>query len=369
MIDADAIEELLMSATYGRHLARVFDPAALLEGTGLGVQDLNDPTRRITARQALRYIHNTLALAPEPDWYLAWAGTLSDHFHGPISIALMSAPTLGAGLDAFLRFFPGRVPYLHLQGHDDGAEYVAEVLPLIELGAALPLLTETPLVVLQQYLDTVYGVDFATARVELRYAPTLHADRYQRYFKAAVHFDASRNALIVPSAWRALRNLDYHESTWAHAMAQCQATLASSRERTTLGEVLDALRTAFSVAHRNRALPTLDEVASRLHLAPRTLIRRLRRLGTTYQDVTDEFLRLRAVELLAKDRAKIKEVAAALGFHNPANFGKAFKRWYGVSPGGYRARHLAGEGVRGSPADEAVQVHRHSPATENTEQE
>ena len=34
-----------------------------------------------------------------------------------------------------------------------------------------------------------------------------------------------------------------------------------------------------------------------------------------------------AAELLANDRIKIKEVAAALGFHNPANFGKAFKRF------------------------------------------
>ena len=53
----------------------------------------------------------------------------------------------------------------------------------------------------------------------------------------------------------------------------------------------------------------------------------------------DEFLSARATELLANDTIKIKEVAAALGFQNPANFGKAFKRWYGISPGGYRERH------------------------------
>jgi len=103
--------------------------------------------------------------------------------------------------------------------------------------------------------------------------------------------------------------------------------------------VRDHLSTAFEIADRRRALPTLDEVAAHLHLTPRTLIRRLRRLGTTYQDLMDGFLRARAAELLANDRAKIKEVAAALGFHNPANFGKAFKRWYGISPGGFRARH------------------------------
>ena len=39
------------------------------------------------------------------------------------------------------------------------------------------------------------------------------------------------------------------------------------------------------------------------------------------------------------------EVAAALGFDSPANFGKAFKRWYGVSPGNFRSgrRRTVGE--------------------------
>ena len=342
-MDRSAIEALLMPATYGRHLARVFEPAALLAGTGLSMQDLNDASRRITVRQALQYIRNTLALAREPDWYLAWAGTLADHFHGPISIALMSAPTLGDGLDTFLRFFPGRVPYLHMQGRRDGAHYCAEIAPLMDLGEATSLLIETPLIVLQQYLDTVYGVDFAAARIDLAYPPTRHAACYPRYFKSAIAFDARRHALVMPETWRALRNLDYQESTWSHALAQCEATLASSRERSTLGAVRDSLCSAFDVADRRRALPTLDEVAAQLHLAPRTLIRRLRRLGTTYQDVMDEFLRARAVELLANDRARIKEVAAALGFHNPANFGKAFKRWYGVSPGSFRARHLSSQ--------------------------
>lgn len=338
-MDPTAIEDLLMPATYGRHLARVFAPERLLAGTGLSAADLGDAERRITVRQALQYIRNTLALATEPDWYLGWAGTLAEHFHGPVSIALMSAPTLGDGLDTFLRFFPERIPYLHMQGRHDGDHFLAELCPLMDLGAAKPLLIETPLIILQQYLATVYAVDLGAVRIELDYPPTPYAERYARYFKCAVNFGAARNALVLPGAWRALRNLDYHESTWSHALAQCQATQASSRERTTLGQVRGFLCSAFEVAHRRRALPTLDEVAAHLYLAPRTLIRRLRCLGTTYQGIMDDFLRARAAELLANDRVKIKEVAAALGFDNPANFGKAFKRWYGMSPGGYRARH------------------------------
>jgi AraC-like DNA-binding protein len=32
----------------------------------------------------------------------------------------------------------------------------------------------------------------------------------------------------------------------------------------------------------------------------------------------------------------VREIAASLGFDNPANFGKMFKRWFGTSPGKFR---------------------------------
>lgn len=347
-MDRAAIESLLMPATYGRHLARMFAPDRLLANTGLTALELADPDRRITVRQAIQYIDNVRQMATEPDWYLSWAGTLSDHFHGPLSVALMSAPTLGDGLDAFLRFFPGRIPYMHMQGRLDGGHYYAEMCPLIDLGACTPMLVETPLLIVQHYLDNVYGVDLTQARVELDYPAPSYADRYARHLKCPVVFEAVHNAIVIPAAWREQRNLGYMESTWAHALLQCEATMGSSRERTTLGQVRKYLCDSYQVANRRRALPTLEEVAEHLHLAPRTLIRRLRHLGTTYQAIMDDFLRGRATELLANDTIKIKEVADALGFSNPANFGKAFKRWFGVSPGGFRAGQ-----ARGTPTPRA----------------
>jgi AraC-like DNA-binding protein len=344
-VDPAAIEELPMPVTYGRHLARLFDPEALFAGTGIRVADLDDPNLRITVRQAIGYIRNALALAEAPDWYLAWAGSLSDHFHGPMSLALSSAPSLGDGIDAFIRYFPSRIPYLHMEGRQADAAFFVELVPLIDLGTATALLVETPLLVLERHLETVYEVDFAKAALHLAYGPTPCADRYRRYFNCEVRFDAPRHALVVPSAWRALPNLGYIESSWAHALSQCEAMMGSSRERETLGEIRVLLCRAFERANRDRPLPTLSAIAAALHVAPRTLIRRLRRLGTTYQQITDEFLLARAQEMLENDELSVKEIAAALGFDSPTNFGKAFKRWSGMSPGSYRKRQLRTDGT------------------------
>ena len=340
-MDRSVIEELPMPLVYGRHLSRLFDPAALFAGTGIRRADLDDPQLRITVHQAVRYILNALELADEPDWYLAWAKTLSDHFHGPMSLALASAPTLGDGVDAFVRYFPSRIPYMHMQARTEGGEHTVELAPLIDLGAATAMLVETPLLILEGYVESVYDVNCADARLELAYPSTPHAGRYGRYFHAAVSFDRPRHAFVLPAAWRERANLAYLESSWAHAVGQCEAMMGSSRERETLGDVRALLCRAFEQKDRSRPLPTLNDVADQLHLAPRTLIRRLRRLGTSYQQITDDFLRTRAQELLENEEIAIKAVSAALGFDNAANFGKAFKRWCGVSPGRFRAERVA----------------------------
>ena len=326
-----------MPITYGRHLARLFGLERLFAGTGLGDEELQDPDYRITVGQALTYVRNALDLAADPAWYYEWADSLAGHFHGPTSIALASAPTLGHGLDAFLRYFPSRIPYMDMQGRTEGEHFVAELNPLIDLGASKPFLVETPLVLLHSHLKTVYGVDLSQAVVELDYPATAQADRFRAYFPFLVRYAAGRNALVIPKAWRALRNLGHVESTWVHSLAQCETTMASSVERETLGQLGAYLASAFERKDRLRPLPTLDEVAASMHLTPHTLIRRLRKLGTSYHEATDEFLRVRARELLANDEMKIKQVAAAMGFDSPANFGKAFKRWYGVSPGNFRS--------------------------------
>lgn len=339
-MDPAAIEQLPMPVTYGRHLARLFDPEALLEGTGIRATDLADPTLRITVRQALRYVENAIALAAQPDWYFTWVTGLSDHFHGPMSLAMSSAPTLGDVIDAFTRYFPSRIPYLHMQRRSDVDDVLVELQPLIDLGTATALLVETPLLILIRHLETVYDVDFTETALELAYPPTPYADRYADHFRCEVRFGAPRNALRIPSGWCTLTNLGYIESSWAHAVSQCEAMMGSSRERETLGDIRALLCVAFERSERERPLPKLNDIADELHVTPRTLIRRLRHLGTTYQQITDDFLLARAQEMLENDELAIKQVAAKLGFDNPANFGKAFRRWCGTSPGAYRKRQV-----------------------------
>jgi len=66
--------------------------------------------------------------------------------------------------------------------------------------------------------------------------------------------------------------------------------------------------------------------------------RRLGELGTTYQDVLDDFRRASARRFLADTDLGTGEVAFLLGFEEVNSFVRAFHMWEGITPARWRAR-------------------------------
>jgi AraC-like DNA-binding protein len=86
------------------------------------------------------------------------------------------------------------------------------------------------------------------------------------------------------------------------------------------------------------ARPTVDGVARRLHLSPRTLQRRLGEERTTYQQQLDQVRRTSARRLLANTELDPVEIAFLLGFEEPNSFARAFRAWERTTPARWRGR-------------------------------
>jgi AraC-like DNA-binding protein len=111
------------------------------------------------------------------------------------------------------------------------------------------------------------------------------------------------------------------------------AKLASVWDRDLLGQVRHRLA---SVIASDASLP---RIASDLRLSARTLRRQLRAAGASFQELVEETRRANAMAYLTETDHGIKELAARLGYADPSNFRRAFRRWTGLPPGAYRARH------------------------------
>jgi AraC-like DNA-binding protein len=111
---------------------------------------------------------------------------------------------------------------------------------------------------------------------------------------------------------------------------------ATIRQRTTLYE--EAMR-IVEVEFGSDLV--LDDVARRVASSRRQLQRAYAEIGgTTFRDQLTAVRMARAAELLGAGSATVREVARRVGYSQPAQFAKAFRRAYGTSPSAHRASAL-----------------------------
>ena len=84
---------------------------------------------------------------------------------------------------------------------------------------------------------------------------------------------------------------------------------------------------------------SLDDIARRVASSRRQLQRAYSEIGgTTFREHLTRVRMERAAALLADRGLTVREVARRVGYRQPAQFAKAFRRHLGVAPSDYRAR-------------------------------
>jgi len=87
----------------------------------------------------------------------------------------------------------------------------------------------------------------------------------------------------------------------------------------------------------SEGFPGFETISNALNISAPTLRRRLKREGTTFQQLKDS-CRCEASKLhLERPELSINEVALQMGFTDPSAFHRSFKKWTGQTPGQFRA--------------------------------
>ena len=81
---------------------------------------------------------------------------------------------------------------------------------------------------------------------------------------------------------------------------------------------------------------SVERLADATGASVRTLQRRLKDAGVTYNDLQNDVRKTLALNLLENDTLALGEIAFSLGYSEVSAFNHAFRRWVGQSPGDYR---------------------------------
>jgi AraC family transcriptional regulator of adaptative response / methylphosphotriester-DNA alkyltransferase methyltransferase len=83
---------------------------------------------------------------------------------------------------------------------------------------------------------------------------------------------------------------------------------------------------------------SLDDIARRVASSRRQLQRAYAEIGdTTFREHLTRVRMQRAAELLTRRGLTVREVARRVGYRQPAQFAKAFRRYQGLAPSAFRS--------------------------------
>lgn len=154
---------------------------------------------------------------------------------------------------------------------------------------------------------------------------------YSEFFGTALI--EGRNPVITFSQADAARPfLTANESMWSFFEPSLKKRLADLTESSTTGEKVHS--SLLELLPSGGA--SLNAVAQRLGTSPRTLRRRLKAEGHSFQAILDGTREKLAEHYLRSTDLSGAEISFLLGFEDPNSFFRAFKNWTGTTPDSVR---------------------------------
>ena len=251
----------------------------------------------------------------------------------PVSTLMFrNAPTLGELLQEGLNVAPVGSPHHAFSYQRVGDKMVYEfhaVMPMGRLAALHEVFFAA--LVYAQVVDFVFD-KIRNLKIEL----TLTDDHLSKLvcasFPCDVKFGQESNRLIFPSEWADLRNEDSDEALWLVAKERKEAVVRSDAS-TTIARIRERITQIISESHR---VPRQEEIAEELGVSIRTVVRIIAASGTTYQAILEEERRVLAAKLINDASLSLDAVAKSLGYSGLPSFNRAFRNWFGVTPGAMR---------------------------------
>lgn len=306
--------------------------ASMLENTGIDPAAFTDPKARLTYQQVIVLTNNLLRLYPNPTLGLELGKAININQFGMLGYAILSCANVRQALTLGMKYHVLIDPAFNFEVHEQGEVTSVRLTSHIPIDSMFRLLCDlfiTNFVTLGQFLT---GTDIQPDAIHFNLTKPDYSDAFEEYFPGVkILWDQPRTELIIPTSLLDTPTMLADEATAKMAESQCADILTRMGPRESI--VVKVRRILLSSPGH---FPPIETVASHLATSTRTLSRSLQEVQTSYQKILDEVRKEMAIEYLKTSSLPIEEIAALIGYNDPSNFRKAFKRWTGHPPSYYR---------------------------------
>ncbi|MBP6011650.1 MAG: AraC family transcriptional regulator [Alphaproteobacteria bacterium] len=318
-------------------IARGADAARLSERSGIDPGSLQDPDARIPFARYIDLMAAAKALCGDPALALHLGARRDFKDVSVVGLICYAAPTMGDGLMELNRF--GRL-VVEVDVPAGGARFQLqrrdEELWLVDTRIdpnSFPEMTESTFSrFISETARHFPDARFAKA-VHVTHAKPDHSAEYDRVFKVPVTFGSEKNAIMIDATWLSIPLHSPNGYAFGVLSEHADRLLKNlSNAKTVRGQVESLL---LPMLHKGDV--SMQHVAERLGLSRQALYRKLAQENVSYEHLVDDLRRRMALNYVSGRKTSVNETAYLVGFSDPSSFSRAFKRWTGSSPRGWKS--------------------------------
>jgi AraC-like DNA-binding protein len=322
---------ILLQLAYQAMLELKLDIPLIFERCGVKAEQLEDRNAR-TPHNAQNLFWQVLEdVSGDPHIGLHIAEKMPVYKGQVLQYLFLSSPTFGDGLVRSLNYQRLLSDATLATFEMVEGEASIEVSSSSEKVKDLRHLSEAVAFGLVKFFNYVTDGEFKLNRVHFTHKLERSSAEHQRLYGCDVSFGQKDNRLYfdasileIPSLHAEPELLHLHEKLASEHVAKLERQDVVARVNRIIGEILETGQVS------------LDQVATKLDIKPRTLRTRLAEASTNFNQLLADYRCTLAKRLLANTDETIDEIVYLTGFSEPSTFYRAFKRWTKVTPIEYR---------------------------------
>ncbi len=306
------------------------DTAQLEQKTGINCSQMDDPDARITLSQFLKLWQMGIDVTGDPALALHLRTKYrKNQFHFVTLLSNTSANPLEA-MQNFL-------PYAKLVCESDHFEIKSEDdYIIITYSNTSPeheniWITENHFSSGMHRSRSFMKTPTIPVAVRFRHPDPGYAQEYRETFKCPVFFAQDENQIVFKKKdlLRPFISPDPHLHAVLKKHADTAMKMFSKNE-----SFQDQVR-QFITKHLHNGSVDINFVSHAMNMDRSTLLRRLKKEGTTFKDLLSK-IRKHLASAYLNQGMTATQISYLLGFSEPSTFQRAFKRWFGKNPGEFR---------------------------------
>jgi len=311
-----------------------FNAEEMLVQADISPQLLNDPKATISFQQEVAFTREFVNTLADNDLGFKAGQCYRLNAFGHIGLAAGSSDTVSDAIEFFLKYI--RLAYTHfdINFFTKEGNAILRFSDKYELGDLRRF-----------YLERDFSFAFLSTRdmfprsIIGQKPKTIHfdfpcptsVDHYQTLYECPVHFSMPYNEILVDERYLDLPLPLANSLTRELLEEQCKTQeIALFGHKSFEGKIRQIIQSM------ENEMPNLESIAQMHFVTARTLRRKLKEQGVTFQQLVNEELSKKALNLLSTTSLTIEQISMRLGYSESASFIHAFKRWTGKTPKAYR---------------------------------